>query len=150
MNSPQNPITPPWGECYLDHFEKHLGQHVTHETFEQNAHTPIIQVFGYDNVFGGCRAFCSFGFSNYARLVGQIAEVFMPVDDGWDDTAFLLADTLFYIIQHASKEAGVASWGKFRTDPEWVKAQKESEAAGPIVAKAVGVYVDPVAFSALK
>src|SRR5258705_163691 len=58
--------------------------------------------------------------------------------------------TLFYIIEHASKPAGVASWDKFRADPDWVKARTASEANGPIVTKAVGVYADPLAFSALK
>jgi len=75
----------------------------------------------------------------------------MPVVAYWRPTDAPDHDnTLIYIIAHPSKDAGVANWGKFRTDPEWVKAQKESEAAGPIVQKAVGVYMEPTAFSALK
>src|SRR5580704_16571142 len=38
--------------------------------------------------------------------------------------------TLIYIISHASREAAKANWDAFRADPEWQKAQKESEASG--------------------
>ncbi|MBK1884151.1 NIPSNAP family protein [Luteolibacter pohnpeiensis] len=36
--------------------------------------------------------------------------------------------TLVYFLAHASPEARNASWQKFGSDPEWVKALKESEA----------------------
>jgi hypothetical protein len=37
------------------------------------------------------------------------------------------ADTLIYIVAHASKDAATASWKAFRDDPDWVAAKKASE-----------------------
>jgi len=91
---------PKWGECYYDHFEKYLGKPINREIFEQNRINPVIQIISYDNVFSNCRAFCSFGLSHYASQISEVAEVFMPVDAGWEDTPLILAGTLFYIIQH--------------------------------------------------
>ena len=88
-----------WGECYYDHFEKFLGKPSGREKFEQKPDMPMIQVIHYDNIFDNCRAFCSFGFSRYVAEVGEVAEVFMPIDEGWDTTARILADTLFQIVQ---------------------------------------------------
>jgi hypothetical protein len=39
---------------------------------------------------------------------------------------------LIYILSHASKEAGIASFTAFRADPEWIKAKGESEKNGPL------------------
>ncbi len=39
---------------------------------------------------------------------------------------------LIYILSHASKEAGIASFTAFRADPEWIKAKAESEKNGPL------------------
>ncbi|WP_395719298.1 NIPSNAP family protein [Prosthecobacter sp.] len=41
---------------------------------------------------------------------------------------------LIYILSHASKEAGLASFTAFRADPEWIKAKAASEEAngGPL------------------
>lgn len=38
-------------------------------------------------------------------------------------------NTLIYLLAHASPEAGKASFGAFRADPEWIKAKADSEAA---------------------
>lgn len=60
-------------------------------------------------------------------------------------------NVLVYLLAHASKEAGLKSFEAFRTDPEWVKVKTESEAAGPILSKAVeSIYLTPTDFSALK
>jgi hypothetical protein len=43
------------------------------------------------------------------------------------------------------------NWDAFRKDPEWVAARTASEASGTILAKPpVFVFMDPVAFSAIK
>jgi hypothetical protein len=42
---------------------------------------------------------------------------------------------LAYIIAHPSREAADKNWAAFFADPDWKKAQKESEANGPIVAR---------------
>ena len=58
--------------------------------------------------------------------------------------------TLVYILEHPSREDATKNWAAFRTDPEWVKVKAESEAAGPIVAKADSVFMTPTDFSAIK
>src|SRR5947209_8580140 len=42
-------------------------------------------------------------------------------------------NTLVYLIAFPSREAADASWKAFRDDPEWQRAQKESEKDGKIV-----------------
>ena len=60
------------------------------------------------------------------------------------------ATTLIYIIAHESREAAKKNWDDFRADPEWQKAQKESEAGGKIVAKVESVFMDPTPYSQIK
>ncbi len=60
------------------------------------------------------------------------------------------ADTLVYIIAHASRDAAKASWAAFQADPEWIKARDESEQDGKIVAKVTSVFLDPTDYSAIK
>jgi NIPSNAP len=55
-----------------------------------------------------------------------------------------------YIIKHKSREAAKASWDAFRTDPEWKKAQGESEKDGKIVERVEAVYMDAVPYSPMK
>lgn len=90
-----------WGECYYDHFEKHLGKPVDRIRFFQNERSsrPWMQIISYDNIFEGCRAFCSLGLSNYGSQIGKIAEIFMPVDEAWEDTPSILAAVLSHLIQ---------------------------------------------------
>ncbi len=59
-------------------------------------------------------------------------------------------DTLIYVLAHASREAADKSWQDFRSDPAWLKARGESEAAGPIVKKVESVFVTPTDYSPLK
>lgn len=58
--------------------------------------------------------------------------------------------TLIYILAHPSREAAEKNWAAFRSDPEWKKAQAESEANGPIVQKVESVFMSPTEFSALR
>lgn len=59
-------------------------------------------------------------------------------------------NTLIYILAHKSREAAAKSWAAFRSDPEWKKAQSESEASGKIVEKVESVYLTPTDFSKMK
>ncbi len=59
-------------------------------------------------------------------------------------------NTLVYMLKHKSREAATASWDAFRKDPEWLKVQKESEAAGKIVEKTESLFLTPTDFSKLK
>jgi len=59
-------------------------------------------------------------------------------------------NTFIYILSHESREKAKENWAKFRDDAEWKQIREKSEAAGPIVAKAEAVFVDPTDFSPLK
>lgn len=43
--------------------------------------------------------------------------------------------TLYYFLEHASREAAAASWAAFRADPEWTAVRAASEVGGTILAK---------------
>jgi hypothetical protein len=59
--------------------------------------------------------------------------------------------TLIYILEHPSREEARKNWAAFQADPEWVKAKTESEAGGPILAKAPeSVFLNPTDYSPLK
>ena len=64
-----------------------------------------------------------------------------PTDDK------LSANTLIYVLWHASPEAAKKSWDGFRADPDWHKARDESEKDGKIVAKVESVYMTLTEFS---
>jgi hypothetical protein len=59
-------------------------------------------------------------------------------------------NTLTYLLAHKSREAAKASWDAFRNDPEWQKARKTSEAAGPIVSKVESTFFTPTDYSPMK
>jgi hypothetical protein len=59
-------------------------------------------------------------------------------------------DTLIYVLAHESRAAADKSWQAFRTDPSWLKARGESEAAGPIVKKVESIFVTPTDYSPMK
>ena len=60
------------------------------------------------------------------------------------------SNTLIYVISHESREQAKKNWDEFRTDPEWQKVQKDSEANGKIVEKVDSVFLDAADFSPLK
>ena len=59
-------------------------------------------------------------------------------------------NTLIYIVAHKSREAAKASWQAFRNDPDWKKAQAESEKDGKLTAKVESIYMDPADFSPMQ
>lgn len=67
----------------------------------------------------------------------------IPTEKGSDNT-------LVYIIAHKSREAAKKSWSDFVNDPEWKKAQKESEANGKLVEKAESVFLGATDYSLIK
>ena len=54
---------------------------------------------------------------------------------------------LVYVIQHAGREARQKAFQAFGADPEWQKARAESEANGPLVAKAESVLLRATDYS---
>lgn len=59
-------------------------------------------------------------------------------------------NTLIYVLAHESREAADKSWDAFRNDPEWKKAQADSEADGKIVEKVDRIFVAPTDYSPMK
>lgn len=59
-------------------------------------------------------------------------------------------NTFVYILSHENREKAKENWAKFREDSEWKEVRQRSEAAGPIVAKAETIFVNPTDFSPLK
>jgi hypothetical protein len=59
-------------------------------------------------------------------------------------------NTFVYILSHESREKAKENWAKFRDDADWKQIRATSEAAGPIVAKAEAIFVNPTDFSPLK
>jgi len=113
-----------WGSCYLDHFEKYLKKPQTRNTFDPHSeHDHSIQVLGYDGVFSGCRVFASLGLSHYPDSVGQVCEVVLPIDGGWDDAPKALANVLFYCVQQEMRvQPGLAVSGISRVFPQFAAA----------------------------
>lgn len=59
-------------------------------------------------------------------------------------------NTLIYVLAHKSRDAAKASWDAFRKDPDWMKAQKASEADGKIVEKVEAVFMNPTDYSKIQ
>jgi hypothetical protein len=57
------------------------------------------------------------------------------------------SNTLFYILQHPSREAAAANWKAFSADPEWQSVQRASEASGKIVEKVDSTFLVLTDFS---
>jgi antitoxin YqcF len=111
-----------WGECYYEHFEHFLGSIFDREIFRQDDNLPSIQILSYDKVFKECRVFCSLGLSHYASEIAGTAEVYLPTDDGWSDTPYLLASALFFMIQsHMTIGWGLSIGGIDRILPQFAK-----------------------------
>jgi hypothetical protein len=59
-------------------------------------------------------------------------------------------DTLIYLLAFPSREAAKKSWDAFRNDPEWKRAQAESERDGKLVKEVKSVFMAPTDYSAVK
>ncbi|MBI1874693.1 MAG: NIPSNAP family protein [Acidobacteria bacterium] len=62
----------------------------------------------------------------------------------------LAQNTLIYILAHSSREAAKKSWDAFRQDPDWQKAQKESEVNGRLTTKVESVFMNATDYSPMK
>jgi hypothetical protein len=115
-----------WGECYFDHYERFLKNLTGRHIFEQDGGSPSIQVLAYDKVFSGCRVFASLGLTHYSQELGQIGEVVVVADDGWAELPFVLANALFYLIQHSiSLGWGIAIGGIENISPGFVRSYQK-------------------------
>jgi hypothetical protein len=57
------------------------------------------------------------------------------------------SNTLYYILQHPSREAAVANWKAFGDDPEWKRVHEQSEANGKLVEKIDSTFLTLTDFS---
>ncbi|HKN25316.1 MAG TPA: NIPSNAP family protein [Candidatus Acidoferrum sp.] len=57
------------------------------------------------------------------------------------------SNTLFYILQHPSREAAAANWKSFQDDPEWKSVHEKSEANGKLVEKIESTFLTLTDFS---
>lgn len=59
----------------------------------------------------------------------------------------LSENTLIYIIAHPNRDAAVANWDAFRSDPEWIEARTASQLDGDIVQEVVSVFMEATTWS---
>lgn len=59
-------------------------------------------------------------------------------------------NTLIYLLAHKSREEARKSWAAFASDPEWKKAQAESEVGGKLVLKVESVFLSATDYSPMK
>jgi len=60
------------------------------------------------------------------------------------------ANELVYLCKFESKDAMEKAWDRFRADPEWVDARKQTEANGPIVDEVISHTLIPTSFSPMR
>jgi hypothetical protein len=57
---------------------------------------------------------------------------------------------LYYILAYPNREEAEKSWKAFQADPDWIKAKKESEKEGVLVAKVESIYLNPTDYSPMR
>jgi len=75
----------------------------------------------------------------------KVVGFWIPTDEGKG-----AEHTLVYLLVHKSREAAKASWDAFRNDPDWKKAQQESELDGKLVTKVESLFLAATDYSPLK
>jgi NIPSNAP len=55
--------------------------------------------------------------------------------------------TLYYMLEHPSREAAAANWKAFQDDPEWQSVKEKSEANGKLVEKIESTFLTLTDFS---
>lgn len=94
------------GDLFLDNYETYFRQPVESRVFRAEGMTTI-QILAYDKVFRGCRVFASLGLSHFSEQIGEAAEIYMPVDAGWDMIPRILFDALLLGLVGQEMQIGV-------------------------------------------
>lgn len=117
-----------WAASYFDHYEKYLGHARRRDVFEMNNASRKIQVLSYLNVFPETVTFCTIGLSHFSNQIGEVCELMMIVDDGWEYCPKLLAETASFIASKPMRAGwGMAVSGNKKTDPVFYeKFQKDA------------------------
>lgn len=112
-----------WGERYFDHYVKFIHDPIEREVFRSAALPQKMQILAFDNVFAGCRVFCSIGLSHFPDAIGHLAELCVVADAGWDAIPQIMADVLFIACQHGLiLEPGAAIRGLRGRAPDFCAA----------------------------
>jgi hypothetical protein len=116
-----------WGKAYYDHFQRFLGSPTSRCVFSPIEGLYSIQILGFENVFRGCRVFCSLGLSHYQEFVKGVREVIVPCDAAWDLIPRAISNVLFYAIkEHMEVGRGIAVSGIETVCPEFVRLTGKS------------------------
>lgn len=91
------------GELIINHYEKYLGVFEDCLIFSNDEAKPSIQLLQYSNVFKECKTYATIGLSKYADVLSDMYEVIMVVDDDFEESATILANSLFYIVNNNTK-----------------------------------------------
>lgn len=109
-----------WGECYLDHYARFLGEIQKRRVYEPFSANRSIQHLEFGDVFEGCLVFASLGLSHFRRELGGTLEVMMPIDDGWEEASPILANALSLAIRdELPLRRGVAISGVANLAPQF-------------------------------
>lgn len=62
------------------------------------------------------------------------------------------SNTLYYMLAYDDMSHKEKAWNAFITDPEWIKAKKETQARanGPLVKKVINLLLKPTSYSPLQ
>ena len=85
------------GETILDHYNQFLGDYIGTDVYTNGDYE--IQILGFPNAIKDCLVLTSFGLSNHASQ-GDCCEVILPVDDLYDESAEIFANSLFYALSN--------------------------------------------------
>ena len=89
--------------CYVAHYDALFGKPAQGDEFDQDGQSTPIRVIGFDGVIEECRTFCTLGLTRYKDELDLLAEVYVPVDGGWDIVDYVLANVLFELIEQNVK-----------------------------------------------
>ncbi len=88
-----------WTDVYAARFSQMFdGGPVARWGFRPEWPGPELDICAFPAASGG-RVFCSLGLTHYAGQLGEIAEVMLSVERGWESTPALLARTLFRAVE---------------------------------------------------
>lgn len=85
------------GEALLNHYNQFLGDYIGADVYANNDYE--IQILGFPNAIKDCLVLASFGISKHDDQE-ECCEVILPVDDLYDESAEILANSIFYALSN--------------------------------------------------
>ena len=59
-------------------------------------------------------------------------------------------NVLDYMLVWDNRAHREKAWNSFQSDPEWIKARRETEKEGPLVQSVTNMFLGPTSYSSLK